>query len=993
MTVAERDGQIARLNQAVVDIETSTIWRVARLWRWLVHQLKRVKRIVAFLPAVFRRGGGLRGAAAKTIQLYQREGFSGLKRGLRIMWAALDSDGFDRNDYTKWISRYDTLTDEIRVKMHAHIEMMRTKPLISVVMPVYNTKTEWLIQAIESVRKQIYSNWELCIADDASTDEAIRPILEQYAKKDSRIKVIFCQKNGHISAASNSALKLAAGEWVAFLDHDDLLAEHALLWVADTINRHPQARLIYSDEDKVNEEGKRSDPYFKSDWNKDLFYSHNLISHLGVYQTALLRDLSGFRLGFEGSQDYDLALRCIEHIKPEQIYHIPWVLYHWRAHAKSTAQAANVKPYAYQAAKKALDEHFRRRGVKATAELLDFGTYRIRYTLPDTLPLVSLIIPTRNRMQLLKKCIDGILKKTTYPNYEILIVDNGSDESATLQGLEKLQSDSRISVVRDNRPFNYSALNNAAVKLARGEVVGLLNNDLEVISPEWLTEMVSHALRPEVGAVGARLWYPNQTLQHAGIVLGLRGMAGHAHKYLSRYQYGYLGRARLIQNFSAVTAACLVIRKSVYEEVGGLNEADLQVAFNDIDFCLRVREAGYCNIWTPYAELYHHESVSRGFEDTPEKQIRLAKEVEYMKQHWGQQLLNDPAYSLNLTLVHDDFSFAWPPRVNSVLGELFMSDLIFHETEYLVANPDVAAAVKGGAFRSGLEHYKMYGEREGRMLRQLFGKTSREEKVFHLLDKKGLGLEIGPSHSPVASKKKGFNVQILDLASATELRNKYQGQGVNLDNIEEVDFVWHGESFQELIGRTNCYDWIIASHVIEHVPDVISYLQQCEALLKPDGVLSLVIPDKRYCFDYFSSSSTTGDLLDAYIEKRLKPTHGQIFDHAANASKRNGNIAWASDRQGGADELLHTFHQAEALWTRSVSTTDYIDVHCWRFTPSSFRLLIADLLNLGLINMEIKVEFGTTGCEFYVSLGKKGNASAMKIDRFAALQKRKLEDV
>lgn len=315
----------------------------------------------------------------------------------------------------------------------------------------------------------------------------------------------------------------------------------------------------------------------------------------------------------------------------------------------------------------------------------------------------------------------------------------------------------------------------------------------------------------------------------------------------------------------------------------------------------------------------------------------------------------------------------------------------FNDVEYLEANPDVATAVKEGRFRSGREHYEKYGDREGRMLKRFFGRTSREDKVFHLMDKKGLGLEIGPSHNPVAPKNKGFNVHILDHASATELRNKYQGHGVNLDNIEEVDFVWNGEPLQELIGKTGIYDWIIASHVVEHVPDLISYLQQCEALLKPDGILSLVIPDKRYCFDYFSSSSSTGNLLDAYAEKRVKPSHGQVFDHIANASKRNGNIAWSSEGNGGASELVHTFAEAQAHWIKSVAATDYIDVHCWRFTPASFRLLVSDLQGLGLINLEIKAEFDTTGCEFYASLGKKAG-TLEKLNRLTALQASKTEN-
>lgn len=319
-----------------------------------------------------------------------------------------------------------------------------------------------------------------------------------------------------------------------------------------------------------------------------------------------------------------------------------------------------------------------------------------------------------------------------------------------------------------------------------------------------------------------------------------------------------------------------------------------------------------------------------------------------------------------------------------------MSELEFNEAVYLAANPDVAVAISNGSFHSGREHYEKYGKGEGRMLKRLFGR-SREEKVFHLLDKKGEGLEIGPSHNPIAPKAKGFNVHILDHASAADLRSKYQGHGVSLDNIEEVDFVWHGEPFSELIGKTGCYDWIIASHVIEHVPNFISYLQQCETLLKSAGILSLVIPDKRYCFDFFSSSSSTGNVLDAYAEKRVRPSHGQIFDHIANASKRDGNIAWGADGLDGADELVHTFYEAQVHWEKSVTTTDYIDVHCWRFTPASFRLLISDLLNLGLCNLEIKAEFETTGCEFYVSLGKK-SGSPVQLDRLAILQSRKLEN-
>ena len=607
------------------------------------------------IPAI-KKKGGIKRSLRKVIHIYHSQGYVGIKR---IFSAS------DRNNYADWIRLYDTLTEETRTILSTRIDAFSHKPLISVVMTTYNPREEWLIAAIGSVSKQIYPYWELCIADDESTDPAIRPILERYAREDDRIKVVFREQNGNISAASNSALELVTGEWVALLDHNDLLSEHALFWVADAINHNPDIRMIYSDEDKIDDVGRRGYPYFKCDWNVDLFYSHNLIKHLGVYHAGLVQKISGFREGFEGAQDYDLALRCIEQIEAKQIYHIPRILYHWRMHPESTAQSKDVKPYAILARVRALNKHFQRQDVKAKVESVDYG-YRAHYSLPDNLPLISLIIPTRNGFKLIRQCVESILNKTTYSNYEILIVDNGTDDLETLQYLDKLQSDVRIRVLRDERPFNYSALNNAAVKLAQGELLGLLNNDLEVISPEWLSEMVSIALQPRVGAVGAKLYYPNNTLQHGGAIVGLLGCCGHSHKHLLRHGRGYSDRASLIQSFSVVTAACLVIEKSIYEEVGGLNESELKVAFNDVDFCLRVRESGYRNVWTPYAELYHHESATRGCDDTPEKMARNTKEVEYIQKRWGALLLNDPAYSPNLTLDFEDFSLAWPPRVNAV---------------------------------------------------------------------------------------------------------------------------------------------------------------------------------------------------------------------------------------------------------------------------------------------------------------------------------------
>ncbi|MFL9952501.1 glycosyltransferase family 2 protein [Paraburkholderia nemoris] len=594
----------------------------------------------------------------KSVAVFRREGLTGLRR--RAGNGAIAS-----RDYAEWIELYDRLDEGALSLMKSDIAAMSTPPRISVVMPTYNADPLWLAEAIDSVRNQIYPHWELCIADDASTSPKVRPLLERYMQEDARIRVVFREKNGHISAASNSALALVTSDWVGLLDHDDILAQHALYCVAKEIVRRPDARLIYSDEDKIDVNGRRHDPYFKCDMNIDLFYSHNMISHFGVYQKHLLDEIGGFRVGLEGSQDYDLALRCLERVGPESIVHVPRVLYHWRVHPSSTAASGDAKPYAVVAGERALNEHFARRGIDGSVEGLAYG-YRARYRLPERRPLVSLIIPTRNGVNLLKQCIDSIRTRTTYAPYEIIVVDNGSDEKATLDYLHGLLSADNIRVIRDDRPFNYSALNNSAIASANGEIVGLINNDIEVISDTWLNEMVSLAIQPGVGAVGAKLLYPDGKIQHAGVVAGMGGVAGHAHRLFPRDSFGYFSRNALISSFSAVTAACLIVRKAIYEQVGGLNDIELAVAFNDVDFCLRVREAGYRNVWTPYAELYHHESATRGSEDSPEKKARFAREVAYMHERWGDSLEQDPAYSPNLALDRTDFSLAWPPRVESL---------------------------------------------------------------------------------------------------------------------------------------------------------------------------------------------------------------------------------------------------------------------------------------------------------------------------------------
>jgi len=561
------------------------------------------------------------------------------------------------SDYESWIARHDTLTEADLDRLRSEIAALPERPLISVLMPVFNTPEHLLREAIASVIGQVYDNWELCIADDCSTAGHVGSIIKSYAALDSRIRWVRRAENGHISRASNSALDLVRGDWVALLDHDDVLRPHALAEVAREIAAHPTAELIYSDEDKLSRRGERYDPFFKPDFSRELFRSQNYLNHLTVHRTANIRAVGGWRVGFEGSQDYDLNLRICERIGFKNIRHIPKVLYHWRAVEGSTAASNSGKDYAYDAGFRALQEHVARLGLPAVVEQTPgLPFYRLHFSVPPDAPLVSLIIPARDRVELLRGSVGSILEKTTYPNYEILIVDNGSTDRATLDYMADLARDGRVRVLRYDHPFNYSAINNFAVTQANGTIIGLVNNDIEVISPGWLDEMVSWAAQPDIGCVGAKLYYANETIQHAGIILGIGGVAGHSHKYFGRHELGYFARLHLVQNLSAVTGACLVVRKDVFESVAGLNEIDLTVAFNDVDFCLRVGQLGLSNVWTPYAELYHLESISRGAEDDPVKQARFLKESEYMKERWA--LAEDPYYSINLTLEHEDFSLA-----------------------------------------------------------------------------------------------------------------------------------------------------------------------------------------------------------------------------------------------------------------------------------------------------------------------------------------------
>ena len=532
-------------------------------------------------------------------------------------------------------------------------------PLISIIVPTYNTPVKYLVELVDSIVAQSYPNWELCFADGASSDIETLAKLEEYRQLNSKIKVVFLAENLHISGNSNAALKLAGGEYIALMDHDDTLTPNALFEVVKAINLYG-AEFIYSDEDKHEMDGTYCEPHYKSDYSPELLHSQNYMSHLGVIKKSLIDAVGGFEIGLEGSQDYDLYLKVFE--KTTKIYHIQKVLYHWRKVPGSTAAVFSDKSYAQEAGRKALENALYRRGI--SGEVADGkypGTYRVKYKIHGN-PLVSIIIPFKDKPELLKMCLDSILDKTTYVNFEIIGVSNNSEDPAIFALMQTYQNkDHRIKFIEHNVSFNFSEINNYAInQYANGEHLILLNNDIEIITPDWIESLLEFSQRDDVGAVGARLYYPNDTLQHAGVILGLGGVAGHLHKYLPKSSGGYFYRPYLIQNLSAVTAACLMVKRSVYDLVCGLNESELKIAFNDVDFCLRLREHGLLNVYTPYCEAYHHESVSRGVEDSQDKVARFNSEVTYMKARHA-KILNpgDPYYNLNLTLDREDFSYKY----------------------------------------------------------------------------------------------------------------------------------------------------------------------------------------------------------------------------------------------------------------------------------------------------------------------------------------------
>ncbi len=612
-----------------------------------------LKRILQFIRFAFSKAGF--GIVRKILaNVFKRLYLLFEKRPVVIVYK--DSSGSrDIFTYDDWIKKK-LDKDELTAAFEAEEQTMTYKPKISIIMPVYNAPVRYLKEAIDSVTNQLYPNWELCIADDCSTGSKVQKVLHVYSVKDARIKVHYRTENGHISATSNDALSLTTGEYVLLMDHDDLITKNCLWEIVKALNQRPETDILYSDEDKIDDVRYHQNAHFKPDWAPDHLLSRNYMGHVTVLRKSLLEKIGGFRLGFEGSQDYDLMLRATE--QTNKIVHIPKVLYHWRIHQYSAAQGEDVKPYAYVAAKKALDEALVRRGLKGEVKYLSgLRGYRIDYAVIKQ-DLVTIIIPTKDQTALLKNTIDSILSITAYKQYEIIVLNNNSTSKefyAWADEYTKKYPD-LIQVVEAHFPFNFSRLMNIGAGLAKGAHLLLLNNDVEVIHADWLEIMVSYSQQERIGAVGVKLLYPDDTIQHAGVIIGLGGIAGHSFVGAYKDDAGYFNYIQSVNNYSAVTAACLMCRKEVFDAVGGMDEI-FEVEYNDVDLCLKMMEAGYNNVYLPQVELYHYESATRGHphQSKPSYERHL-KEMKLFKDKWQHVIDHDPFYNTNLVLGAHDFS-------------------------------------------------------------------------------------------------------------------------------------------------------------------------------------------------------------------------------------------------------------------------------------------------------------------------------------------------
>jgi GT2 family glycosyltransferase/glycosyltransferase involved in cell wall biosynthesis len=666
---SDRKSILKARKQEIQKLKTSVSWRItkplratSRVLRWLVQNARNT--IIQASSLVTRDSTRAVADRARSMPL----------RAIPLSDKAIVSSraecpkGDDKISYSEWIDRNDRLSADDRLLIRSHISSFKYKPKFSILMHAHDASSEYLRKAITSLFAQLYQEWELCIVD-ASRSNDVRLILEEPLHKDARLRRHYLDANAGLSECLNSALDMASGDWIILMGPNDVLSEHALYLVAEALNRHPNLSILYADEDQIDERGIRSNPYFKPDWDYELFLGNNLVGHSVAYQTQLARQIGGFREKFEDVKERDFALRALEVVPNARIHHIPFVLYSQRH--KGARGIGSSRTRMADAAQRAVNEHFRRTAQFAVAIPEGYSDHlRIRWKVPAERPLVSIVIPSRDKAHLLATCVDDLLSRTNYKPIEIIIVDNGSEEQDAVSLLADLRTLENVRIVEDAKPFNFSRLINTGVTASSGDVCILLNNDIRVINADWLCEMISHALRPEVGVVGAKLYYPNDTLQHAGVILGCYNVsgsvAGHAHHHAPRDARGYFNRLNLTNNVSCVTAACLAVRRNVFNAVGGFNERDLAVSYNDVDFCLRVRRAGYKVIWTPNAELYHIEKSSRGDpQETIEKSAQNSAERAYMREQWSSVLENDPFYNPNLSLRGLSFQPTATPRVKN----------------------------------------------------------------------------------------------------------------------------------------------------------------------------------------------------------------------------------------------------------------------------------------------------------------------------------------
>ena len=583
-----------------------------------------------------------------------RKGFRYMKHyGPKEFWIRLH-ERFEPEEvpYGPWYRAYIPTEETLETQRKQKFDY---SPLISIAVPAYQTPVEFLRQMIESLIVQTYSNWELCIVNASPDNEEMQKVLAEYSAGDSRVRFCNLKENLGIAENTNRAFAMAKGEFVGLLDHDDLLAPNALYEIVKILQDHPQADALYTDEDKVTTElDEHFQPHLKSDFNLDLLRSNNYICHFFVVRKSIVEKTGGFRKEFDGAQDYDFIFRCTENAG--EVLHVPEILYHWRTHKASTADNPASKMYAFEAGKRAIEAHLERTGTKGeVSHTQDLGFYRVKYPVQGK-PLVSVIIPNKDEKETLQTCLEMLEKNTGYQNFEIIIVENNSTTDEIFRYYKELSGNRKIHLLRWGKEFNYSAINNFGVAHARGEYLLFLNNDVKSIEPDWMEEMIGVCQRPEVGGVGAKLIYPDNTIQHAGCVIGMGGIAGHMFVDMPADRTGYLHKASLLQDMSAVTAACLMMKKEVFEQAGGFTE-ELAVAFNDVDLCLKVRKNNHLIVYDPYAKLYHMESKTRGAEDSKEKVRRFQTEIEYMRCHWMDILKNgDPYYNKNLSLTKWNYS-------------------------------------------------------------------------------------------------------------------------------------------------------------------------------------------------------------------------------------------------------------------------------------------------------------------------------------------------